>query len=610
MAALDIIGACYPIIKDRGGIVMRAGHGIFNGSLKRVLVLFLCASLVLTLLLMVISSSVYRGVMRSNTAKTVGLYASEQQKLLEDELQNMKTALYSLANKQEVEDYLNAGQGYKAANAKYINSLLSDIPNYVSCISDIVLVTPDQRFAAMSYNKSDMPNFLLRYELVRQYYDDGQTGLAWYTVDPAGDDSRFLLALMVPVQSARQTGLAVAFSTVEALLGKLSFSEKPFVLWHQGREIRRCGDCALAQDEISARLGTSMPDIQDGWARLRVKMTGWDLLIASPLITENDQLAAEMLRWNTIAILIFLLVECGLIWAIYKAIIAPITSISAQSARINSSASLIDNPAPGRNELNALVRNINDMMARTALLTEEVNRAKMRLMEMDIVHLKERNMFLQAQINPHFLYNMLECICGMATADGNQAIREMTHLLSRLYQYCLKSPESTLGEELECVGMYERIIRVRYGQGYRIDVVVPEDLLMLPLPRMVLEPLVENAVQHGFVRGSDQVFFVKITAELQENELEIRIADNGCGIPGERRERINERLRNFTYDRAEKGDRIGVYNVGTRLRLVYGEPSGLVLEENNLGGLTVRMRVVYPPVDALEEAEGGNPECT
>ena len=578
---------------------MKGAQGFLNGSLKRMLLLFLCASLGLTLLLTALSASVYHGVMRSNTAQTVGLYVSEQQKLLEDEMQNIKTALYSLINKQEVADYLGGGTGYKAANAKYINSLLADVTAYVPSVSDIALAGPDGRFTAISNNKSDMRNFLLRYELLRRYAREGRTGPAWFTVEEARDGEQFLLALIVPVQAGRQTALAAAFCTANSLLRRMSLFERPFALCDGERVVYRSADFS-PQGGAGAALGQETPP---GFLRFDAETAGWHVLIESPFITEEDSLAAEMLRWNAIAFLIFLLIECGLILAVYRTIIAPIASISAQSARINSSAAHIDNPAPGRTELNALVHNINAMVGRAAALAEEVNRAKLRLMEMDILRLKEKNMFLQAQINPHFLYNMLECICGMATAQGCGSIREMTQLLARLYRYCLQSPESTLGEELECVAVYERIIRLRYDREYAVQVQAAEELLPLPLPRMVLEPLVENAVQHGFVRGSDRVFFVRIGARLQENEMEITIEDNGCGVPAERLRQINQRLSGSAIEQGEKDGQIGIYNVGTRLRLIYGPGSGLTLEKNPLGGLTVRMRVLY---SLEEENEGGS----
>lgn len=95
---------------------------------------------------------------------------------------------------------------------------------------------------------------------------------------------------------------------------------------------------------------------------------------------------------------------------------------------------------------------------------------------------------------------------------------------------------------------------------------------------------------------------MRISAELSENQLEIRIVDNGCGIAEEKMARLNERLRNDPLAKLEKDERIGLCNVGMRLRLVYGEPSGLTLERNAMGGLTVYMRILYPLVE-LDETE-------
>lgn len=516
----------------------------FSGSLKRVLILFLCTSLILTLLLILTCMSLYVSIVRSNTAQSVTLYAFEQEKALTDEVQSIRTALYSLANKQEIMDYLNGNEGYKAANAIYINSLLKDLTNYVPLVNDVVLVADDQRLPAMTYNKSEMYNFLRRQELLEKHSASPNSGIAFYTL-PAETEYQFLLGIAVPVKGVMQTGEILAMTTAEAIISHLTFARSPFAIFQHDQLVYTNADIS-AQAEMLQHLHQDRNN-QEQWLHFGIRTLDWSVVIQSPLSNEENLFPRDILLWNVILLLIFVLIECCLTWAIHKAIVSPIVSISNQSACINSSSVQIDNPASGRSELNTLVNNINAMVARTNHLSEEYNQARLNLMEMEILHLKERNMFLQAQINPHFLYNMLECICGMATQEKNNSIREMTQLLARMYQYCLRSPESTIGEELECLDWYQKIICLRYREGYRIEVDVPEDLYLLSIPRMVIEPLVENAVQHGFVRSSMQDFFVRISAELIQNLLEIRIMDNGCGMPEEKMRKLNERLYNDSY---------------------------------------------------------------
>ncbi|MEG0766993.1 MAG: histidine kinase [Clostridia bacterium] len=265
-----------------------------------------------------------------------------------------------------------------------------------------------------------------------------------------GKESEYILAIAVPVQSATGVGIAIAFSTQADLLGGANFMTYPCTILSDDATLY--SNASEMPDADALRAFAALPDqAPDGrnLIHLSLEAVGWDLFFEYPLSVVDSRLESSLTRWSVLSILIFALIEGLLILSIYKIIVAPILNISNQSTRITSTSNMLDNPAGGRNELNLLVRNINDMIVRTNLLTGEVKDAKLRLMQMDITRLQERNMFLQAQINPHFLYNMLECICGMSAQEGNYAVRDMTHLLSKLYQYSLRSPDSTLGEEFE-----------------------------------------------------------------------------------------------------------------------------------------------------------------
>lgn len=563
-----------------------------NGSLKRTMAVFLIISVALTACFLLVSSSIYLDALRLNTGQSVEIYLSEQSKLLSDEMQVIKTALYSLANKQEIADYLVKDHGYRAANIKKLMATMNDIPNYVPSIIDIALITADDHYAATT-NKSDMSGFLKRYQMIEANATQRSSELVClYNVTDSGSD--YLLSMAIPAQSSGKTGYIIAFCTADSLFGGLSIAKREFVVTNQDTILySRVSGRHTALEIVNLASARSADDYGE-YVSFPVKIADLNVFIASPLTAQNDGYPLEMARWNFITLAIFILIELIMFVMVYKMIVAPISSISRQSQLIPSSAAFIDNPTPGRNEINLLVENINAMVSRTNQLTQEVSDAKVRLMELSITNLESRNMFLQAQINPHFLYNMLECICGMAVSEGNIAIREMTCALSALYRYCLKSPESTLGEELDCVRLYEGMIRQRYAHGYRIDIRVHEALYMLPLPRMTLEPLVENAVQHGFVRGSDKEFFVEITAEYKGGRLDIAIADNGCGMPDDMLARVNSRLESALSAGDQQGDmRIGLYNVGARLALTYGANSGLRLEINELGGVTARLIVFY-----------------
>ena len=568
----------------------RMRRGLLNWSLREVLMLFLCVSLLLTGVLMGLSRLVYQRTLAENTRLNMELYASEQQKILADGMQSIKTALAALASKMEITDYLQNNRGYKAANVSYIVPSLSDICRYVPTIEDIALVASNGAICAMTSNNMDIENLFIRENVVRAYCEDMVNSLATYTF-PVETSRQTVLAMVLPVQDALRTGFVVAFCSWDSLLRNLGFDDRQYVVFQDDVVI-----CKSAQDLPDENLlleCIAKRENCEQWAYLRVAQTDWDVFVEYPLLLNSAPESPGMRQSNAAALVIFAFVECLLIFAIQRTIVRPVASIAEQSARISNLGGTLDNPTPARYELTNLVNNVNDMVLRINQMSEEISATRLRMLEMDIAHLKEHNMFLQAQINPHFLYNMLECICGMASEAGNANIREAAQALAKMYQYCLRAPESTLGEELECIALFERLMRLRYDDLYQIDLDIPEDLLILPMPRMILEPLVENAMQHGFLHGLAKVFVVRICAEFQDGTLTLRVCDNGSGMREEALEELNRVLQSPPEEPNKSGTRIGLRNVAARLHLLYNAASSLVLCKNEAGGITVEMKIQY-----------------
>lgn len=544
-------------------------------SLRNLLLAFLALSLSAALLIIVVFSTLYQKALRDNREDAIELYTAEQTSILESNLENIRMALYSLANKEEIRDYLAGTEGYRVTVNGYITSLLSGITQYVPGITNLLLTQQGNRTVAYAQSGVNIENFRVQMDITERYWQNDAGTFQNYTLQPKNSKG-YILAVCVPVGKNGQ-GAAVAFCTVSDIGFNMRMLEGPYSIWKEGKEIYRGGGSASAQSG-------------DG-LRVRLESLGWEIWGVYPIRANGAPLEAQLFTWLVLSVLVLGGLEVLTMLAIHKTIVKPIVHISGQSASVNSTHTLLKNPARGRNELNILVNNLNDMVTRIGDLSSEVRDARVRLMRMDILRLREKNMFLQAQINPHFLYNMLECICGMAARDGNREIRETAQLLSSMYRYCLRSPHSTLGEELECLELYQRILRLRFSERYTIETNVPEELYMYPVPRMILEPIVENSVQHGFVRGKEEQFQVTISAQLDGEDLEVVISDNGCGMEEEMIEAFNQRLASVEMDLSE-GKWIGICNVGFRLRLSNGDNSALTLAKNSKGGLDVRMRIL------------------
>ena len=230
-----------------------------------------------------------------------------------------------------------------------------------------------------------------------------------------------------------------------------------------------------------------------------------------------------------------MLLLLGVLMAIqYRSIVGPIVDIAKQMDALDTEAGGIINPSRGRYELNRLTNSLNGLLGRIHQLNNEMMDVKLKAYE-------EHNTFLQAQINPHFLYNNFEVIRGMAGTGNAAAIREMASCMAAIYRYCCKGESLVaLQQELECLERYTRILSLRYGEQYQIAVSVQQEALMCFVPRMILQPLVENAVSHGFVKESRRQGRVEVSAMVREGTLLLTISDDGIGMTAEQLEQYNQ----------------------------------------------------------------------
>jgi two-component system sensor histidine kinase YesM len=214
---------------------------------------------------------------------------------------------------------------------------------------------------------------------------------------------------------------------------------------------------------------------------------------------------------------------------------------------------------------------------------------------------------LQSQINPHFLFNTLESINWMAQLNNVPEISETVTNLSELMEASIGRDDRliTVGEEFAYIDRYVSLLKRRFEERIAFIRNVHEEAAKVKIPRLLIQPLVENAVHHGIERSRDKGE-VKLNAFVENGMLVIEVMDNGPGIEQEELDRINASLSmdNDTYFRNVSGKRrkgIGIENVNRRIKLFYGEEYGLKIESES--GSHTRV-VVTIPVDAGGSREG------
>lgn len=182
---------------------------------------------------------------------------------------------------------------------------------------------------------------------------------------------------------------------------------------------------------------------------------------------------------------------------------------------------------------------------------------------------------LQSHINPHFLNNTLEIINWEARMNGDAKVSKMIEALSTLLDAAIardKRPEVLLSEEMGYVGAYLYIIDQRFGRRLTVEQDIAEEALEMPVPRLILQPVIENAVEHGIGPGGHGA--IAIRARMKDGLLLIDVENDG-DLPPENEAHIR-RLLSPDYDASrESSGNIGISNVNQRLHILYGGPSGL-----------------------------------
>jgi sensor histidine kinase YesM len=189
------------------------------------------------------------------------------------------------------------------------------------------------------------------------------------------------------------------------------------------------------------------------------------------------------------------------------------------------------------------------------------------------------------QLNPHFLFNTLHTISTMAGRDPD-GIQKATARLSDMLRYALSTSdqqEVPLDEELDVLGSYLEIQKLRLGDRLSVTIDVEPAARRALVPTLLLQPLAENAVKHGF-EGRDEPGHLVVEAERDGDHLVLRVADDGCGVS-------DELLDDLGTNGAAGDEGLGLDNLAERLDGLYGDAADLAFEASEEGGLCVRIRL-------------------
>ena len=233
---------------------------------------------------------------------------------------------------------------------------------------------------------------------------------------------------------------------------------------------------------------------------------------------------------------------------------------------------------------NTMVENLDLYMARTKASMEK----EQQMMERELLmenHLKEAQLkYLQSQINPHFLYNALAVISALAMREGGKQTMQAVKNLSSFYRISLNKGKQVLSiqEEVELLQSYLKIQQMRFRDSVQVEYEIAREVLTYRTIKLLLQPLVENAIHHA--RKEEEVLHIAVRIQKEERDVVFQVTDDGCGIEAEKLIKLRSSLR-----RSEEG--YGLRNVANRVRLAYGENYGVRIESQEGYGTTVSVRI-------------------
>jgi len=315
--------------------------------------------------------------------------------------------------------------------------------------------------------------------------------------------------------------------------------------------------------------------------------TGWRFIFLNRI---KDLLAEapEIKKITILLSIISLVIASGISVVLSYGLVKPIKKLQSVMFSVESGNLNVEMPILTQDEIGDLSIGFNNMIAKIRHLIQEVYQTQIKEKEAQLNA-------LQAQINPHFLYNTLETISSIAQTEEIEEISSIAKAMSKMFRYSTKQGMilATFREEIEHTKSYLEIQSIRYADKFEVEMDFEEDILDCKTLKLILQPMVENAIYHGIELKPGKA---KISISIKRNGdcIQILIKDDGLGMSQKRLDEIRQLLsdeRVLKDEEKQKSERVGLKNVHDRIRLYFGQKYGLTIESEPNRGTTVSILV-------------------
>ena len=323
-------------------------------------------------------------------------------------------------------------------------------------------------------------------------------------------------------------------------------------------------------------------------------------------VTSWESLSSEIMgyaRWVAAVVLVSLASACVFILYFAQRVARSVIQTVQLMRRVERGDLTARLPVTGTDEMSLLARGFNSLVHRVAELLDEVTREQERKKRAEL-------QALQAQIKPHFLFNALESINILAVQNQGRKVSQMVARLGSMLRISIQQQERiTVEQELRHLRSYLDIQKFRFEELFEFEIDVPAELMRCTMPKLTLQPLVENSIQHGF-EGIGYMGSIRVAACREGGSLAFYVADNGLGMEP-------ETLAAFAYGRdtdrghaesPETGERrgLGVCNVADRIRIEFGSRYGMFVCSAAGRGTVIKLVIPLETEGSAHAAEGAH----
>ncbi|MGN0779036.1 MAG: histidine kinase [Aristaeellaceae bacterium] len=583
-------------------------------TLRRQLVMVMCIAVACICIILMWSNASYTRTQKDNLESYQAMYAAQMAQSVRQAYVSYKNIAYSVAYNNAVQDYVeltDAAQRYEAYQQIY--NLLNNTIALNANLMDIAVISPEGN--SISLNTTPRA-----YE---RYSEDIQTSsYAFESQGVLNVGGTACHILSIPIHRLSVTGQNRYLGMVFLAINNSRFfntDASPYsgvrpeiILTDENGSLIHGSETLFAQLPDGLNPGDEQADVTIHGTRYFIRMysvtdSGSRLYVLFDVAHDLNALRVVSLRMNAyILVMLVLMLTC------FIATCFPVSSSLRDLTRIMQQISQGNRKSKRQavelaaghyscSEISDIFRFFNDMLKEIDRQNQVIIDNYTKMVDLELNNRQTEIAFLRSQINPHFLYNTLTVICGMSADGQNDEVIEVAGALASIFRYSIQGSDMvSLDEEMTVVEAYLRIQSHRFEDRFRMRLDLDESTLSCRIPKMIIQPLAENAIVHG-LEPSLRPGELTIATRMEGERLMIDIRDTGVGMSAQRLAAIREGLSESTVHRASNApdhlrtldDKhhtgIGILNVNSRIVLYYGKEYAITIDSREGEGTDIHI---------------------